>query len=162
MEMLKGRSGGNAMVIDGGDLENLARLFVRIIDYRSHFTATHSAGVAAVAGVLARALGFSAVNCRIIRVAGYLHDLGKLAIPTELIEKPGPLDEVEYLHIQDHALQSRRFLERIPELGHAIEWAAQHHERLDGSGYPEHCTEKEIAFFIFFIGIVYVISVNST
>ncbi len=146
IDMLKEKMAGDTLALGPGDLERFARLFAKIIDYRSHFTATHSAGVAAVAETLAKALGFSEENQRTIRVAGYLHDLGKLTIPTELIEKPGRLDDLEYLHVQDHALQTRRFLEKIPELGHGIEWAAQHHERLDGSGYPEHSIGKEIAF----------------
>ena len=132
--------------LTGRDLERLARVFARIIDYRSHFTATHSAGVAAVAEALARILGFSEENCLTVRVAGYLHDLGKLAIPTELLEKTGYLDGREYLHVQDHALHTRRLLEGIPELGYAIEWAAQHHERLNGRGYPAHSSGDEIAF----------------
>ncbi len=143
---LRSKVDDKALHLVEGDLENLARLFAKIIDYRSHFTATHSAGVAAVAETLAGMLGFSPENCETIKVAGYLHDLGKLTIPTELIEKPGRLDDSEYVHVQDHARQTRRFLERIPELGHGIEWAAQHHERLNGSGYPEHCSEKDIAF----------------
>ncbi len=146
IDLLKHKVAGNALVLDTDDLERLARMFAKIIDYRSHFTATHSAGVAGVAEALAGLLGFSDDHRQIIRVAGYLHDLGKLTIPTELIEKPGQLDDLEYLHVQDHAVQTRRFLERIPELGYGIEWAAQHHERLDGSGYPEHSTEQEIAF----------------
>ena len=143
---LQGRMNEEALLLEEGDLEQLARLFAKIIDYRSHFTATHSAGVAAVAETLAGILGFSPENCETIKVAGYLHDIGKLTIPTEIIEKPGRLDDTEYLHVQDHARQTRRFLERIPELGHGIEWASQHHERLNGRGYPEHCAESEIAF----------------
>ena len=81
-----------------------------------------------------------------MRAAGYLHDLGKLAVPTELLEKPDRLDSREYLRVQKHALYTRRLLEGIPGLGYGINWAAQHHERLDGSGYPAHSEGKEIAF----------------
>jgi putative nucleotidyltransferase with HDIG domain len=143
---LKGHAEDKPVSLEKGDLARLARLFARVIDYRSHFTATHSAGVAAVAETLAGMLGFSPENCDTIKVAGYLHDLGKLTVPTELIEKPGRLNNTEYVHVQDHARQTRKFLEKIPELGHGIEWAAQHHERLNGTGYPEHCAENEIAF----------------
>ena len=128
------------------DLENLALVFARIIDYRSHFTATHSAGVAAVAEILARILGFSEENCRIIKIAGFLHDLGKLAVPTELLEKRSHLDQREYIHVQDHAAYTHKLLEKVPDLGYGIIWASQHHERLDGSGYPDHSIADEIAF----------------
>jgi HD-GYP domain-containing protein (c-di-GMP phosphodiesterase class II) len=132
--------------LDVGDLENIAHVFGKIIDYRSPFTATHSAGVAAVAEVLAHILGFSQENCRIIKVAGYLHDLGKLAVATELLEKSDHLDQREYIHVQHHALHTHRLLEKVPDLGYGITWASQHHERLDGSGYPDHSAAGDIAF----------------
>jgi HD-GYP domain-containing protein (c-di-GMP phosphodiesterase class II) len=128
------------------DLVAVARIFKRFIDYRSHFTATHSAGVAAVGQELAGFLGFSAENRRLMEVACCLHDVGKLAIPTELIEKPGSLTTQEYNQVQDHALYTRRLLERIPALGHGITWAAQHHERMDGTGYPYHSHGSEVFF----------------
>jgi putative nucleotidyltransferase with HDIG domain len=128
------------------DLVPVARVFSRIIDYRSHFTATHSAGVAAVAEALARYLGFSENNCKTMKVAGYLHDLGKIAIPIEILEKSGNLDVGEYHRVQDHVLHTRKLLEKIPELGHCIRWASEHHERLNGSGYPKHSVGSEIAF----------------
>jgi len=128
------------------DIELVARVFARIIDYRSHFTATHSAGVAAVAEVLARYLGFSENNCKTMKVAGYLHDLGKVAIPTEILEKTGRLDTREYNRVQDHVVHTRELLEKVPELGHGIRWASEHHERLNGSGYPEHSAGSDIAF----------------
>jgi len=128
------------------DLEPVAGLFARIIDYRSHFTATHSAGVAAVAEALARYLGFSEIDCKTMKVAGFLHDLGKIAIPTEILEKEGRLDRREYHRVQDHVVYTRELLEEVPELGHGIRWASQHHERLNGSGYPEHSSGREISF----------------
>ena len=128
------------------DLVPVARVLARIIDYRSHFTATHSTGVAAVAEALARYLGFSETNCKTMKIAGYLHDLGKIAIPTELLEKSGHLDTVEYQQVQDHVLHTRRLLEKVPELGYGIRWASEHHEMLNGSGYPKHSVGSEIAF----------------
>ena len=134
------------LVMGSEDLEPLSRVFARIIDYRSHFTATHSAGVAAVAEELARSLGFSGENCRLMKVAGYLHDLGKIAIPTEILEKPGKLEAVEYHRVQDHVVLTRKLLQRIPQLGFGIRWASEHHERLNGRGYPDHSSGRDIAF----------------
>jgi len=128
------------------DLTPIARVFARIIDYRSHFTATHSAGVAAVAELLAEQLGFSENNCQTMKIAGYLHDLGKIAIPTEILEKSERLDPIEYHRMQDHVIHTRKLLEKMPELGHGIRWASEHHERLNGSGYPRHSSGSEIAF----------------
>jgi len=134
------------MKTDYIDLEPVARVLARIIDYRSHFTATHSTGVAAVAEALARYLGFSETNCKTMKIAGYLHDLGKIAVPTELLEKSGHLDTAEYHQVQDHVLHTRRLLEKVPELGYGIRWASEHHEMLNGSGYPKHSVGSEIAF----------------
>ncbi|UCG39369.1 MAG: HD domain-containing protein [bacterium] len=134
------------MAMAPGDLEGLAGVFARVIDYRSHFTATHSAGVAAVADALAGFLGFSENNRRTMRIAAHLHDLGKLAVPTEILEKRHRLDEMEYAHVREHAMLTRRLLEKVPDLGYGLIWAAQHHERLDGSGYPDHTSGTQIAF----------------
>lgn len=112
------------------------RLFAQIIDFRSPFTATHSAGVAAAAETLARIHGFSEKEVTNIRTAGYLHDLGKLAVPTEILEKPGKLEPWEYSIIKAHAYHTHRVLRRFTELGTIVSWAAFHHERPDGKGYP--------------------------
>jgi len=85
-----------AVELDMEGILSLANLFRQIIDFRSRFTATHSGGVAASAEALARLAGFSRRECRIMKVAGYLHDLGKLAVPTEILEKPAALTEDEF------------------------------------------------------------------
>ncbi len=72
------------------DMVSFSRLFSRIIDFKSSFTATHSSGVSAVAVRLSRLLGFTEADCRLMQIAGYLHDLGKLAVPSEILEKPLP------------------------------------------------------------------------
>jgi HD-GYP domain-containing protein (c-di-GMP phosphodiesterase class II) len=117
-------------------LLGISQLFSRIIDFRSRFTATHSRGVAASAEALAMLMGFSAWECQLIRVAGNLHDLGKLAVPTEILEKSGQLTDAEYNLIKGHSFYTYHILEAIDELEIITAWAAFHHERLDGSGYP--------------------------
>ncbi len=126
------------------DLVSFSRLFSRIIDFKSSFTATHSAGVAAVAETLSRLLGFTESECRLMRVAGYLHDLGKLAVPAEILEKSSRLTEKEFNVIRHHTFYTYRILETIPLLHVLNTWASFHHERLDGSGYPFHLTSKDI------------------
>ena len=71
-----------------------------------------------------------------MRVAGHLHDLGKLAIPREILEKPGKLTPEEYNLIKSHTYFSYRLLQNIPGLETINKWASLHHEHLDGSGYP--------------------------
>ena len=67
--------------------------------------------------------------------AGYLHHIGKLAWPTEILDKPGPLTPVERFIIRQHPYYSHRILSTVPGLGTVNTWASQHHERLDGKGY---------------------------
>ena len=117
-------------------LEQLGRLFGRIIDYRSPFTATHSSGVAATAEALAQHLGMSSTESKLLRVAGYLHDIGKLVVPVEILEKPGKLTDEEMFIIKQHPYHTYQILSTVPGLETVNTWASLHHERLDGKGYP--------------------------
>ena len=130
------RLGPLTMELDMEGLIGISQLFSRIIDFRSQFTATHSQGVAASAKALGMLMGFSARECQLIRVAGHLHDLGKLAVPAEILEKPGKLTAAEYNLVKGHSFYTYHILEAIDELETIRLWAAFHHERLDGNGYP--------------------------
>ncbi|GER94480.1 HD domain-containing protein [hot springs metagenome] len=121
-----------------------ARLFSHIIDYRSRFTAVHSAGVSAVAALLAQMAGFSDLECEMMRIAGYLHDIGKLAISSEIIEKPARLSDEEFNVMKSHVYHSYRILEAISGLEIINTWASFHHERMDGGGYPFHIRGNEL------------------
>ena len=77
-------------------------------------------------------------------VAGYLHDLGKLAVNNAILEKPGQLDDEEFNSIKSHPFYTYRTLQVIKEFETINTWAALHHERLDGSGYPFHLTAEDI------------------
>jgi putative nucleotidyltransferase with HDIG domain len=114
----------------------IARTFTGIIDYRSKFTADHSIGVAECASQLSQKMGYSKSDVRIMKIAGLLHDLGKLAIPIEILEKDGPLDRREFNIMKKHTFYSYRILGKIKGLEEVNEYASFHHERLDGSGYP--------------------------
>ncbi|MBF0517802.1 MAG: HD domain-containing protein [Nitrospirae bacterium] len=120
------------------EFEEIARLFSHIIDFRSEFTAVHSAGVSAVARALSRFAGFSSLECRLMAIAGHLHDIGKLAVPTELLERPGRLTDEECNVMKSHIYFSYRILESIKGLETINMWASFHHERMDGKGYPFH------------------------
>ncbi len=126
-------------------LLSLANLFRRIIDFRSPFTATHTSGVAASAEALARLVDFSERECRMMKVAGYLHDLGKLAVPAEILEKPAKLTEAEFNIIRSHTYYTYNILATIPELDTINAWSSFHHERLDGTGYPFHHKGQDLS-----------------
>ncbi len=130
--------------IDIDGLLNISNLFSHIIDYRSPFTAVHSAGVSAVASLMAQMAGFSDMECKMMKIAGYLHDIGKLAIPQEILEKPGKLSDFEYNIVKSHIYHSYRILEGIKGLETINKWASFHHEKCDGSGYPFHLTGNEL------------------
>lgn len=130
------------------NLENLlalSQLISHIVDFRSSFTATHSAGVAALAHAFSLFLGFSPEKAQIMKVAGYFHDLGKLAVPLEILEKPGPLTPEEFNLMKIHPYYTFRLLYQIKDLRSISRWAAEHHERLDGSGYPFHYRGEELS-----------------
>lgn len=118
------------------ELIGIAKLFARIIDFRSNFTAVHSEGVAAVGKRLAQLSKCDEMTCKKIQVAGYVHDLGKLTIPTEILEKPGRLTEKEFSLIKGHTYHTYILLDRVRGLEEINAFASMHHERLDGTGYP--------------------------
>ncbi len=143
--VLKDRAGPAVIELHWDGLLDLTRMFSHIIDFRSRFTTTHSAGVAASAEALAKLAGFSARECKMMKVAGYLHDLGKLAVPTEILEKSSTLTEEEFNVIRAHTFYTYRVLEPIADLELINTWASFHHERLDGNGYPFHLTDHDLS-----------------
>ena len=126
------------LVLEIDDVIDLAFIFSQIIDFRSRFTACHSAGVAKTAEQLAQLVGFSPVECRVMLIAGYLHDLGKVAVDNRILEKPGKLDEDEFNEIRAHTYYTYHLLDAIPQFDTIKTWASYHHEKLNGTGYPFH------------------------
>lgn len=82
-------------------------------------------------------LGFDARRQEGLRVAGYLHDVGKIIVPSEILSKPGKLSAIEYALIQGHVQSGYDALERVEFPWPVAEVALQHHEHVDGSGYPQ-------------------------
>ncbi len=118
------------------DIFAVARIFSRIVDYKSIWTSLHSHKVSLTAERIARLMGMSNDKIFELKLAGYLHDIGKIAIPSEILEKPGPLKDDEYLEMQTHATYSKMILSKIKCLGDIPRWASSHHERRDKTGYP--------------------------
>lgn len=130
------RFGKHEVELNLDTLSELAKMFGKIIDYRSPFTATHSSGVAAVAEMLGQRLGFSSTDSQSLRIAGYLHDIGKLAVPPEILDKHGKLTREEMLVVKQHPYHTFQILSMVPGLETINTWASLHHERLDRQGYP--------------------------
>lgn len=123
---------------------DIAEVFATIIDRMSAFTANHSRSVAKMAAFIAGFKGFSSSEIKNIQIAGLLHDLGKLSIPNEILEKPGALNAEEVAVIRQHTYYTYRILELIDNFDTIKVWAAYHHESLDGSGYPFKLGEDSI------------------
>lgn len=125
-----------ALSADDARLDRIAEAFARVIDAKSPFTARHSERVAELAVGTAAVLGFDAQQRRTMKRAGLLHDIGKLAISNRILDKPGKLTDEEFRAIQTHPVHTLQILERAPCFAEFAELAANHHEKLDGSGYP--------------------------
>lgn len=116
----------------------------RLVDFKSRFTASHSASVAACSELISKYVGFSEKEAKIIKYAGYIHDLGKLAIPTEILEKPEPLSNEEFALIRTHAYHTNRVLAKVSGFENIRIWSSLHHEKLNGRGYPFRLQDNEI------------------
>lgn len=104
----------------------------------------HSAGVAASARKLAEIIGMSKKECRMIEIAGNLHDIGKLVVPNSILEKPGRLTDAEFNIIKEHPYYTRMILSDIDGFERITEWAGNHHEKLNGRGYPRHLSADDL------------------
>lgn len=117
-------------------MRTLSVFFAQITDYKSRFTWRHSLGIAEKAELMGKLYGYDREMCDKLYIAGALHDIGKLIISNDILEKPGRLTDEEYKVIQNHALGTWDLLHNIGGLEDVCRWASLHHEKLNGSGYP--------------------------
>jgi len=129
---------------DMRELKQLAGIFSRIVDAKSPFTAEHSLGVSRLSRFMAERMGVSPENCDKIEIAGLLHDLGKLRIPDDVLDKPGALNAEERLTINTHSYETFQILHQIDGFEEVTRWAVYHHEELDGGGYPFGIHSREL------------------
>jgi diguanylate cyclase (GGDEF)-like protein/putative nucleotidyltransferase with HDIG domain len=113
------------------------------VDARDAYTGSHSYMVGELAARVARRMGLDGEAVELTRLAGSLHDLGKLAIPEEILRKPGPLNEAERLVLERHPQIGYRMLDSLG-VEPVATWVLHHHERWDGNGYPERKAGGEI------------------
>jgi HD-GYP domain-containing protein (c-di-GMP phosphodiesterase class II) len=117
-------------------LDDIAAAFARVIDAKSPYTAGHSARVAVFAEAISGQLGLPAAQRRRLKRAALLHDIGKLGVSNRILDKPGRLDESEWMSMRCHPLASERILAGVTAFGEMAEVGGGHHEKLDGTGYP--------------------------
>ena len=125
-------------------LETLARVFAEVVDRRSSYTLAHSLVVGECAFMLGRRMGLDELTCRELRVAGLLHDFGKMGVPENVLNKRGALTDEETCFMKRHAYLTYQLLRNIPGFERIAKWASFHHERLDGEGYPFRLGAAEI------------------
>ncbi len=125
-------------------LDLVSRAFAEIIDAKSPFTYKHSEGVAEVAVAIGERLGFDADARRDMLHAGLLHDIGKLGVSNRILDKPGRLTEAEFAEIKKHPRLTYDILSRITPFRGIADTAANHHEKLDGSGYHRGLTSDQL------------------
>jgi putative nucleotidyltransferase with HDIG domain len=121
-----------------------AEALSKVIEDRDPYTSGHSAGVAGLAEAIAHALGLSEYQITGIYIAGVLHDIGKMAVPVEILVKPGSLSDMERSLIQIHPQAGYEILKGIDFPWPVAQATLQHHERMDGSGYPQGLKGGEI------------------
>ena len=128
------------------EIKAIAEFFARIVDYKSPFTTAHSMGVANKAKTMAEYYGWNADKAIRFYTAGAMHDIGKVVVGNQILEKPGKLNEWEYSVMKDHARATLHILSDIDGFQDITEWAANHHEKLDGTGYSRGMNAPQLSF----------------
>lgn len=127
--------------LNWGTLTALARA----VDAKSPWTAGHSERVTKLALQIAQKLGFPPEEMEILHRGGLLHDIGKIGVPADILDKPGKLSDEEYQIICEHPCKGARILEPIHTYRDVIDLVLHHHEHFDGKGYPDHLAGEDIS-----------------
>lgn len=135
---------GQSVELDTTEALAIARLFSHTVDAKSAYTLEHSTRVARIARHLAEAYGIRGEHLDQVEIAGLLHDIGKLRVPEEIIDKPGALTREERALVMRHSYDTGHILSKVFPGQPIAEWAAMHHENLLGTGYPCHSLASEI------------------
>ena len=128
------------LLLEGDEIDGALAAIGDFADLISPSLAGHSSGVAQLAVASAEVCGFSQSDVSLVRRAGLVHDVGRVAVHPRIWQKPGPLTAEEWEQVRLHAYHTERVLDRAPFLAPLGEVACAHHERLDGSGYHRHAT----------------------
>jgi HD-GYP domain-containing protein (c-di-GMP phosphodiesterase class II) len=143
-------------------LEEIERLFfdmvrtmIATIDAKDGYTHRHSERVAAFGLKLAQAMDLPARDCDTVQLCGLLHDVGKIGVPDAILNKPGVLGEYERRQMERHPLHGVRILSHIrsPNVAAILPGVKHHHERWNGSGYPDGLAGEEIPFLARLVGV---------
>jgi putative nucleotidyltransferase with HDIG domain len=123
----------------------LAETLINAMEAKNAYLRGHSQRVAELAASVAEALGLDPDVVEQVRLAGRLHDVGKIGVREAVLDKPGPLDPDEYAHVREHVRIGLEILAPMPGLGPVLAFIGDHHERIDGSGYPRGLAGEAIS-----------------
>ncbi len=135
---------GSSAALGEAQIDAICEAFADVVDAKSPFTYRHSQGVADVAESIANEMGLAKDRVQLVRRAALLHDLGKLAVPNTILDKNAALTDKERAVVHEHPFLTRTVLERITSFEELAIVAGEHHEKLDGSGYPLGIGAEEI------------------
>ena len=131
--------------VNDSRIDRICEAFAGIVDAKSPFTYRHSLGVMQVSCAIAQEMDLPPATCDTIRRAALLHDIGKLAVSNAILDKEGKLNDAEWTAVRAHPGYSGTILRRVPTFARVAVLAEQHHERLDGSGYPNRRAGDELS-----------------
>jgi HD-GYP domain-containing protein (c-di-GMP phosphodiesterase class II) len=127
------------------DVVKYAYCFADIIDCKSPFTFSHSQGIAELARKTTAHLGYEQEKQNEMYIAGLLHDIGKLCVPVDILHKNSTLTAMERFEINKHTYYTKKILEQIDNFDEIANYAANHHEKLDGTGYPYRMQREQLS-----------------
>jgi HD-GYP domain-containing protein (c-di-GMP phosphodiesterase class II) len=136
---------GTKHQLDAGRIDQICEAFADVVDAKSNFTFRHSIGVADAAFGIATTLHLSANRAQVVRRVALLHDIGKLSVPNTVLDKNSGLSAAEWRTVHQHPGISRSILERVGPFREMAVIAGEHHEKLDGSGYPNRLMAPELS-----------------
>jgi HD-GYP domain-containing protein (c-di-GMP phosphodiesterase class II) len=128
------------------EIAAITKVLSKIIDCKSKFTATHSLGLSIMTSEMAKYYNKGEEETLKLIIAADLHDIGKLAIPNSILDKPGKLTKEEFDIIKTHSQYTRTCLEPLRGFKDIIDWTSNHHEKLNGTGYPKGISAEKLDF----------------
>lgn len=130
---------------EAAEIDRVCEAFADVVDAKSHFTFSHSIGVAEAARGIAERVGLRADRVQLVRRAALLHDIGKLSVSNRILDKVGGLNAQEWRAVRRHPGYTQRILAHVEPFREIALIAGQHHEKLDGSGYPNRMMGRDLS-----------------
>ena len=157
VKKLKQRRRQETLEMSRKALNGFIRCAVRMVEKKDPYTAGHQQRVTDLAGTIAQEMGLPEDQRDAICMAAIIHDIGKISVPSEILNKPGPLTEIEFSLLKTHSRTGYEILKEIEWPYPVAEIVLQHHERMDSSGYPQGLSGGEILLEARVLGVADVV-----